>query len=70
MKFKIIMTYENKIKRLRLFRVVFAKGKKQLSFSLEPKLFAFDKFGWPSGNILTVACFRIHYKESGGGVFV
>ena len=67
MKFKKVMRYQQDIKRLRMFRVIFAGGRKAISFSLEPKLFLYENMKWPNDTIVTIAGLRFHYKKAGGG---
>ena len=68
MKLKKVMKYQKDIKRLRLFRIFWAKQKRCLSFSIEPRLFLYVNLDFPDDKILTIFGLRIHYKK--GGTFV
>ncbi len=68
MRIRIVMKYQKDIKRLRIVRISFAKEKKRVSFSVEPKWFATEKE--PGDFEATVLGVRVHYKHAGGGRFV
>ena len=68
MKLKKVMKYQKDIKRLRLFRIIYAEQKRCVSFSIEPKLFLYTNLDFPDDKILTVLGLRMHYKK--GGILV
>lgn len=68
MKFKSVLTYSKGERKVRLFRITYAKGKQQVTFGLQPCLLRVAREPRWSLKIWLLGIV-FHWHKAGGGVF-